>query len=150
MKETPEERGKIIKKVWGCRFCTHLRHTSEQSQCPSMYSQEEEAATEDRSGQASAVYSVQACAPFNTTESCVLVIKDTFVKGLSLPSRPLTLNLKVLGNKMINQDAREYSLILKDNSSGIRKHRRSQANTKHQTLLALVPKQKQIHKKGAR
>ena len=37
-----------------------------------------------------------------------------FAKGLSLPSRLLALSIKVLGNKMINQDTMEYSLILKD------------------------------------
>ena len=39
---------------------------------------------------------------------------QAFTKGMGVLSRSLALSLKVLGDKMINQDAREYNLILKD------------------------------------
>ena len=71
-----------------------------------------------------ALYSVPARAPFNTTESCALVMEDpgarhnfgthAFTEPMSLPSRLLALSLKVLGNKMIKQYTKEYNLILKD------------------------------------
>ena len=70
-----------------------------------------------------AVYSVPALAPSGITESCTLVMEDpgatnnflthTFAEGINLPSRPLALSRKVLGNKMVNQDTRDYNLILK-------------------------------------
>ena len=37
-----------------------------------------------------------------------------FEEGMNLPSGPLALSLEVLGNKMVNQDTREYSLIIND------------------------------------
>ena len=97
-----------------------VKITSTASQCPSTYRQKKRQkgmANQDRHSQQVCGILGSSRRTFWEHKSCAVLMEDlcttnnfvthTLAEGMNLPSTPLALSLKVLGNKTVIQDTRE-------------------------------------------